>query len=73
MAPAELDTLRLRAGDNYVIARAQDSGTYNLEVSDHVGGPVSDVDRLTGLRHMLEAVSELRKQLWTEINRLVDK
>ena len=65
---AELGTLRLRAGDSYVIARS-DGTDYSFEVSDAVGGPVPDDERLTALRHMLEEVSALRKQLWEEINR----
>jgi hypothetical protein len=66
----ELGTLRLRAGDNYVIARAQVNGTYELEVSDHVDGPVSDADRLAGIDRMLKEVSELRGQLYKEKRRL---
>ncbi len=66
---AELGTLRLRCGDNYVIVRA-DGKLYALEVSDAVGGPVSDVDRLAGIDHMLKEVSELRGQLYTEKRRL---
>lgn len=64
----ELGTLRLRSGDNYVIARSDANGLYDFVVSDHVGGPVPDEARVESLQVMLKEVNELRRQLWVTLN-----
>lgn len=66
----ELGTLRLRVGDNYVIATVGEDGAYHFETCDHIGDPVSAEDRDTGLRLMLKVVSVLRAELWKEINKV---
>lgn len=59
--------LRLRWGDAYIIVAPREAGDFSVEVTDHVGRPIKDVDPIAykdALAHLLFSVSELRTQVW---------
>lgn len=69
MSAMALGALRLKFGDNYIVAAPPDQvgGIYNIRVTDAFGTAVNDEERKRALKFLLRELSDVRLQVWKEI------